>query len=398
MVELNELKRDYYELLMSDMIDQFKLPGTVRGKMNTDEYESKSVTDLLLKHVLAPQLNDLFTAIQGLVLDEKLTPFQTPPRLDDDGELAEGEHGAIGVNLDNLGDVLRLTRKEAGVLSGLATTDFDDIDPILYNSDVGAAEFLEGHESQGILPFKVLDDDRYRKYLWFKIFLNQSYCTYPEMMQAISWLWDVEGVHYTEDVESGNDDKFLHATVMLSTENIEPGNQNQAENDAAKFFFIAPVIKAAGVTILKKATTTYDNETGTIYMGGAFHQPFFETTLPPISGVQFVEGLIINGIRVTGDDVVRFDRNKYYNLKVTVPNQANLLFFAQRDLSGVIFNAKSYYADSEEIVEIKHLSSDLDEWTISFKPDSDTNTIKIAWRELPIFRGGDVVDFPIMII
>lgn len=76
---------------------------------------------------------------------------------------------ATGKNLDYVGGIVNLSRKEAGILAG-----FSDEDPDM-------------------------SDDRYRKYLRYQILCNNSSCTYEEIMESINLLWDIEKVQYYED-------------------------------------------------------------------------------------------------------------------------------------------------------------------------------------------------------
>lgn len=75
---------------------------------------------------------------------------------------------AFGRNLDYVGTIIPLSRKEAGVLVN--------------------KRFQE----------PVISDERYRQYLKYKMLQNTSECTYYDIMKAIEILWDVEKASYFE--------------------------------------------------------------------------------------------------------------------------------------------------------------------------------------------------------
>ncbi len=75
---------------------------------------------------------------------------------------------ASGRNLDYVGTIIPLSRKEAGELVN-----------------------KRFHEP-------VISDERYRQYLKYKMLQNTSDCTYYDIMKAIEILWDVEKASYFE--------------------------------------------------------------------------------------------------------------------------------------------------------------------------------------------------------
>ena len=78
---------------------------------------------------------------------------------------------ASGVNLDRLGGVVNLSRKEAASLN------------------------------KRISAYSEMTDDRYRQYLRYQILSNTSNCTYQDLIDGIYLLWRLEKVHYTERLE-----------------------------------------------------------------------------------------------------------------------------------------------------------------------------------------------------
>lgn len=112
---------------------------------------------------------------------------------------------ATGVNLDCVGDILSLTRKEAG-------------------------ELLDSTYEE-----EVLSDDKYRQFLRYKNLSNTNECTYYDLMEGIALLWDVSPVYYIED-------PTFPATIILTTPFLTPGGEVIRLGEV-------PMIKPAGVRI-----------------------------------------------------------------------------------------------------------------------------------------------------
>ena len=193
---------DYTEQLRQDLVEQFK---------------EKPVIDALIS-AIGEQLTDLhwfFTALQ----DER------------------GILTAIGKQLDGVGDIVCLSRVEAGALACVTE------------------------------PVYVLDDEQYRNYLIFKIWKNTNNCTYPELIKAFRMFWK-KPLYYHEDPE-------YPATIFLKTGTLAP-------EDHAEDLLSAPIIKAAGVGIHITATTESPPKEATVYVGGALFQAIIETQLPEL--------------------------------------------------------------------------------------------------------------------
>lgn len=125
---------------------------------------------------------------------------------------------ATGINLDYVGSIVALTRKEAAAMMG--NNDFD------------------------------MDDETYRLYLKYKVLLNTSECTYYELMEGLSMLFDVENVKYEENPE-------YPATIILNM---------PVENNYIRIGSV-PMIKSAGVRIIwrYKVENTMDMYVGCTY-------------------------------------------------------------------------------------------------------------------------------------
>lgn len=117
---------------------------------------------------------------------------------------------AFGRNLDLIvGEIVSLSRKDAvamDVISG------------------GAA----------------MTDERYRKFLRYKVLQNTSECTYWDLIEGISMMWDLKRVEYREEIE-------YPATIIFH------GEFDMDEPDAVEFY-PELCIRASGVgVILEKA-------------------------------------------------------------------------------------------------------------------------------------------------
>lgn len=116
-----------------------------------------------------------------------------------------GLDSAIGKNLDMVGTIIPLSRKEAGELA-----------------------------QNGIVE-PVISDERYRKFLRYKNLVNTNKCTYYDLMNGLSILWDVQPVYYIEDPD-------IPATIILTMPFLKPGGKVVMVGDV-------PMVKPAGVRI-----------------------------------------------------------------------------------------------------------------------------------------------------
>ena len=175
---------DYVAKLKQDLVEQF------RGKANIEA----------LMEVVGIQLQEVFDFYEQLRTERSVET-------------------AVGKQLDGVGDIAVMTRKEAGQLAG---------NPI---------------------PFEVIDDDTYRQYLIYKILKNTCDCTYPDIIKAFRMFWD-RPLYYTEDPEQP-------ATMIFDTGEL-PGDVDTTP------LFRTPLIRAAGVTLKLYARTSVEMETAWI--------------------------------------------------------------------------------------------------------------------------------------
>ena len=125
--------RNYREFVEKDTIEQF------RGKPNIQ----------VLHDALARQLQDLFDFFLQLKTGRSLSD-------------------AVGAQLDGVGDIVVLSRREAGDLASYAG---------------------RGGET---------DDETYRKFLVYKVLKNTCDCTYPDIIKAFRMFWD-KPLYYSEN-------------------------------------------------------------------------------------------------------------------------------------------------------------------------------------------------------
>ena len=132
---------------------------------------------------------------------------------------------AEGVQLDRIGDIVCLSRAQAGLLTGSPIT----------------------------VP--VLNDETYRKYLKYKILLNTSSCTYKDLMNGFSLFLD-DTVYYREDLDKP-------ATIVL-----------KGSNDVTSILASMPITRAAGVGVFIEENIQKSEQVFTPYFG-----TFYEDTV-----------------------------------------------------------------------------------------------------------------------
>ena len=209
------MNKDYISSLKYDLIEQFKDKEKI----------------LALIEVLGKQLNDLFAFYEQLRKERNVNT-------------------AIGKQLDGVGDIVVLSRPEAGTLTG------DDSLP------------------------KSLDDEIYRKYLIYKILKNTCKCTYYDIMEGANMFWEGPPLKYSESAD-------LPATIQFEFD---------AHASLTEQSFVIPFIKAGGVG-LKMTMRKTDNTT--IYVGLTKQEAVSltigcnEAVLPEVTFLANEDGLIL---------------------------------------------------------------------------------------------------------
>lgn len=183
---------------------------------------------------------------------------------------------AIGKQLDGVGDIVVLTRMEAGILAG---------DPI---------------------PFEVMGDDMYRQYLIFKILKNTCDCTYPDIIKAFRMFWD-RPLYYREDLEQP-------ATMIFDTGEMEGAVDTRP-------LFNTPLLRAAGVTLKLYARTKTTMETTKVYIASGLGFAVTVTDLPPVEReYDFQSKAMLGGgfQRITEDTLPGIERDYKFGFKFSL--------------------------------------------------------------------------------
>lgn len=183
---------------------------------------------------------------------------------------------AVGKQLDGVGDIVVLTRMEAGILAG---------DPI---------------------PFEVIGDDMYRQYLIFKILKNTCDCTYPDIIKAFRMFWD-RPLYYREDPEQP-------ATMIFDTGEMEGAVDTRP-------LFNTPLLRAAGVTLKLYARTKTTMETTRVYIASGLGFAVTVTDLPPLEreyDFQSKAALASGFQRITEDTLPGIERDYKFGFKFSL--------------------------------------------------------------------------------
>lgn len=203
---------DYVELLRGDLVDQFK---------------EKPVIDALVS-AIGEQLNDV-------------------RRFYEDLRDRRGIQTSMGQQLDGVGDIVVLSRLEAGALACINESVY------------------------------VLDDESYRRYLIFKVWKNTNNCTYHDVIKALRMFWP-KPLYYREDPEEP-------ATMVFETDMLSP------EDDVPKLLN-APLIKAAGVGIKVIARTESPEMMDLLTVEGLMGRGYTSTVLPEIPVAESMEDTV----------------------------------------------------------------------------------------------------------
>ena len=186
-----------------------------------------------------------------------------------------GVDTAVGQQLDGVGDIAVMTRKEAGQLSG---------NPITID---------------------VIPDDLYRQYLIYKILKNTCVCTYPNIIKAFRMFWD-SPLYYTEDPEQP-------ATMIFDTGEMYGTVDTRP-------LFTTPLLRAAGVTLRLFARTKTEMKKTTLHILHGLGCAVTETELPNLErNIDFGTSVYTgNGFgRVTQDTLPSLERKISYAAKVS---------------------------------------------------------------------------------
>ena len=118
---------------------------------------------------------------------------------------------AKGKNLDMVGDIVGLTRKEAGILAGASSLE------------------------------PVISDSRYRQYLRYKQLQNTAEGTYEDVMKSVDLLWNTDQIQYEERLSRP-------ATIFIQTKSVEIDTEKDPIAERT------PVVKPAGIAVIYKGS------------------------------------------------------------------------------------------------------------------------------------------------
>lgn len=193
----------YITSLERDIIEQFK------GKQNSD----------VLAAAMARQLQEVYEfyiqLMSVLSIDE-----------------------CEGVQLDNIGDIVRLSRNEAKSLAKQVGYSYTD------------------------------EDAMYRTFLFYKIFINTADCTYEDVMNSIYMMWD--GILSYEEAPN------YPATIILGYEMFNGDDHSRLMN--------IPILKSGGVGIVFRAKANMNENLktggGTVVKNESSYSMTQRTALP----------------------------------------------------------------------------------------------------------------------
>lgn len=203
---------DYAELLRADLVEQFK---------------DKPVINALME-AIGTQLNDVGQFFEDL---RDSRSIQT----------------SIGKQLDGIGDIVVLSRTEAGALACINKSVY------------------------------VLDDESYRQYLIYKVWRNTNNCTYYDIIKALRMFWE-KPLFYREDPDEP-------AMMVFETDTLSP------EDDVPRLLN-APLIKAAGVGIKVIANTDTGQMMEQLPIGSIMGRGYMSTMLPEIPMAEELEDTV----------------------------------------------------------------------------------------------------------
>lgn len=223
--------------------------------------------------------NDLVEQFRGKANIETLvevigTQFQQVYDFYDQLRYNRDVYTAVGKNLDGVGDIAVLTRMEAAQLAG---------DPI---------------------PFEVIDDERYRQFLIYKILKNTCDCTYPDIIKAFRMFWD-RPLYYTED-------PAYPATMIFDTGEMD-GTVNTTP------LFSIPLLRAAGITLRLYARTRTEMDPAKLYIASGLGFAVTETLLPTLErNIDYSSRLYVKSGHgtITEDTLPSVERNYDFGFKL----------------------------------------------------------------------------------
>lgn len=241
------MTRDYLEFMTSDLLMQFRGENCKNNR--------------ILLEAFARQLDDVLEVFKQI---EERTYLRLLSEKETGDSLKQGAHG---IHLDRIGEIVDLTRKQASFVSRKIES-IENLDESAEVENQMLINFIKDKNNRFKVFYNgdVLSDYEYSEYLYYKIFLNCSYCTYSDVIKSLTMFWNNAPIYYEEKKEHP-------ATLYLRTADLKP-EQN------ARLFFLAPVVKSAGVGLFREAATVDVVRKPSMYVGGGLFNGVIQTELP----------------------------------------------------------------------------------------------------------------------
>ena len=279
MLSQNSSTENYYvDFMNRDLLMQFR--GFEDREENGDGFILRPNTKAIIE-ALGAQLEAVLSAFFDIY---NKTYFRILDESESDDEKEEGAHY---VQLDGIGEIVGYSRKTASAVSDVLrnTTSLESIESSIEKSrsKKGKTDFaIEAGKLAkwiktnfaGYVSGDVLDDEPYSRALDYKIFVNNAWCTYDDLMRSITQWWTDTEVGYSEIV---GEDARAYLTLPDIVQN-EDGTW--PINNPITLFFMMPIIKAAGVELIRKACLIYNRKWQYDYVGLGLFSAVMETTLP----------------------------------------------------------------------------------------------------------------------
>lgn len=207
---------------------------------------------------------------------------------------------ATGQNLDYVGTIIPLSRKEAGELAGINVTE------------------------------PVISDERYRQYLRYKSLVNTNECTYYDLMDGLSLIWEKHPTFYYMERSE------YPATIFLETPPFSLDAEDPLKDKT-------PAIKPAGVGLIYAPVyeSVFDNRNLELF---ELRNVTFK------SGVSFWGCYVFNGIWLLDGSVLLCQKRRYGLLLGLKHSQNGIHFSTDIKFVSVVIHTEM---NMEEITEMK---------------------------------------------
>lgn len=170
---------------------------------------------------------------------------------------------AVGKQLDGVGDIVAITRKEAARMVSMDSS------------------------------ISTEDDEIFRKYLTYKLLKNTGDCTYNSMVAALKLFWAGEDVQYREDPN-------YPATIILTVAGF-------SNIDNIQRLLEVPIIKAAGVGAVAEKRTDIE---APLHIGIVNQQTIHQTWKIDAFELEFVLVDEVDNLLLDEDEKILLDNEQ----------------------------------------------------------------------------------------